>query len=122
MRRTRYKRGLLDGVVRNRARDLRSTQTSAEKQLWSRLRRKSLDGIRFRRQHPLYGFIVDFCCLEHRLVIELDGDSHADKSGYDAWRTEKLVERGYRVVRFLNDEVKENLDAVVETIWAELKR
>jgi crossover junction endodeoxyribonuclease RuvC len=114
--RTRYKGGLLEGIARDRAREMRANQTNTEKLLWSKLRRKNIN-TRFRRQYPLYGFIVDFCCIEHRLVIELDGDSHAETVGYDAWRTEKLKERGYRVLRFFNDEVQKNLDGVVEAIW-----
>jgi leucyl-tRNA synthetase len=83
----RYKGGLLEGIARDRAREMRTNQTNTEKLLWSKLRRKNIDA-KFRRQHPLFGFIVDFCCLEHRLVVELDGDSHAETVAYDAWRTE----------------------------------
>jgi very-short-patch-repair endonuclease len=115
--RSRYKGGLLEGIARDRARQMRANQTSAEKLLWSKLRRKSIGNARFRRQHPLYGFITDFCCVEHRLVIELDGDSHAEQSQYGAWRTDKLVQRGFRVIRFFNDEVQNNLEGVIEAIW-----
>jgi very-short-patch-repair endonuclease len=114
--RRRYRGGLLEGTTRERAREMRANQTNPEKVLWSKLRRKNIMA-RFRRQHPLYGFIVDFCCVEHRLVIELDGDSHAETVEYDARRTEKLKKRGYRVLRFFNDEVQNNLDGVVEVIW-----
>lgn len=118
--RSRRHQGLVDGVVRSRARSLRALSTAAERRLWAKLRRKSLDGVRFRRQHPLHGFIVDFCCLEKRLVIEVDGESHAEDVGYDEWRTKKLQEHGFTVLRFLNDEVKRDLDAVVQAIWAQL--
>jgi very-short-patch-repair endonuclease len=111
--RSRYRRGLLEGV----ARQMRANQTSAEMLLWSKLRRKSIGNARFRRQHPLYGFITDFCCVEHRLVIELDGDSHAEQSQYDAWRMDKLVQRGFRVICLFNDEVQNNLEGVIEAIW-----
>jgi very-short-patch-repair endonuclease len=115
--RSRYKCGLLEGITRERAREMRTNQTSAEKLLWSYLHRKNISGSRFRRQHPLYGFIVDFCCIQHRLVVELDGDSHAEQLEYDAWRTGRLVQRGFRVLRFFNDEVQNNLDGVIEAIW-----
>ena len=115
--RSRYKGGLLEGIARDRAREMRSNQTSAERLLWAKLRRKSMGNARFRRQHPLYGFITDFCCLERRLVVELDGDSHAEQPEYDAWRTERLTERGFRVLRFFNDDVQNNLDGVMDAIW-----
>jgi very-short-patch-repair endonuclease len=115
--RSRYRRGLLEGVTRQRARDMRTDQASAEKLLWSKLRRRNIGSAKFRRQHPLYGFVVDFCCLEHRLVIEVDGDSHAERAGYDAWRAEQLGEHGFRVIRFFNDEIRNNLSGVIETIW-----
>jgi very-short-patch-repair endonuclease len=107
----------LEGITRERAREMRTNQTSAEKLLWSHLRRKNISGSKFRRQHPLYGFIGDFCCIQHRLVVELDGDSHAEQPDYDAWRTERLVQCAFRVLRFFNEEVKNNLDGVIEAIW-----
>jgi len=64
---------------------------------------------------------VDFCCVERRLIIELDGEQHAETSGYDARRTEALAGRGFRVLRFWNNEVLENLDGVLERIWEELQ-
>ena len=118
--RSRYRHGLLDGIARQRARGMRHEATMAERKLWSHLRRKSIGGARFRRQHPLFGFIADFCCAEARLVVELDGDSHAESEGYDRWRTGLLNQRGYRVVRFLNQEVIENIDGVIEKIWEEI--
>jgi very-short-patch-repair endonuclease len=115
--RSRYRRGLLEGVIRQRAREMRTNPASAEKLLWSKLRRRNIGSAKFRRQHPLYGCIVDFCCIEHRLVIEVDGDSHAERAGYDAWRTEQLGEHGFRVLRFFNDEIHHNLSGVMEAIW-----
>jgi|SRR5579875_1227690 very-short-patch-repair endonuclease len=119
--RSRYRGGLLEGNARARAREMRSHPTSAEGLIWSRLRRRNVAGAKFRRQYPLLGFIADFCCVEHKLVIELDGDSHGDREAYDAWRTEKLAARGFRVLRFSNEEVRQNLDGVLEVIWGAVK-
>jgi very-short-patch-repair endonuclease len=114
--RSRFRRGLLEGVTRQRAREMRKNLTAAEKLLWARLRRRNI-GVRFRRQYPLLGFFPDFCCIERRLVVEIDGDSHAERSQYDTWRSEQLAQRGFRVLRFFNDEVQNNLEGVMEAIW-----
>ena len=118
--RSRYRRGLLEGVTRQRARELRKNPTAAEKLLWARLRRQHL-GVRFRRQYPILGFFPDFCCLERGLIIEIDRDSHPERSQYDAWRTERLAPHGFQVLRFFNDEIRTNLDGVMETIWRALR-
>ncbi len=120
--RSRYRRGLLDGIAREHAREMRRGPTAAEKLLWAELRRKNIGGARFRRQHPLFGFIPDFCCVECRIIIELDGDSHADSVEYDAWRTGKLARRGFRVLRFRNDEVKDDLEGVMKRIGKAIRR
>jgi very-short-patch-repair endonuclease len=105
-------------IILARARELRQPLTPAEQKLWRYLRRKQLYGIRFRRQHPVYRFILDFFCFEHRLVIEVDGPSHAkpEQQRYDAARTEWLTRRGYRVIRFTNEEVFKQTEAVLITI------
>jgi len=100
------------------ARNLRATPTDAEMRLWSRLRRKQLDGFRFRRQHPMGHYIVDFFCAETRLIVEVDGGQHADDDGR---RTVWLESRGYRVIRFWNNEVLLNIDGVLMTIAQALK-
>ncbi|MFN8460059.1 MAG: endonuclease domain-containing protein [Anaerolineae bacterium] len=101
-----------------RARELRQPLTPAEQKLWQRLRGKQLYGIKFRRQHPIFRFILDFFCYEHRLVIEIDGDSHSqpDQILYDQARTEWLQQRGLRVIRFTNREVETNLEEVLTEI------
>ena len=109
--RGRYKRGLLEGVTRQRSREMRKNLMAAENLLWSRLRRRNI-GVEFRRQYPILGFSPDFCCIEKRIVIVLDGDSHAGRTAYDAWRSEKLAGRGFRVLRFFNDEVQTSLGGV----------
>lgn len=97
------------------ARVLRRNMTDVECKLWWHLRDKSL-GHKFRRQAPIGEFIVDFVCREKKLVIELDGDQHAD-SFQDKVRDAWLAERGYRVLRFWNNEVFENLEGVLEAIY-----
>jgi very-short-patch-repair endonuclease len=99
------------------ARRLRAEQTDAERCLWRRLRRGVL-GARFRRQHPLAGYIVDFCCLRHNLIVELDGSQHAEREAArrDACRDAALARLGLRVVRFSNHQALMETDAVIETI------
>jgi very-short-patch-repair endonuclease len=104
------------------ARQLRKTETSAEKRLWQELRKLRTQGYHFRRQHPLQGFIVDFACLAQRLIIEVDGAQHqlAKNIKVDAARDERLKWRGYRVLRFGNGDIRENLDGVLLEILAAL--
>ena len=102
-----------------RARRLRRDATEIEKQLWHALRAAMAD-FRFRRQHPIGAFIVDFACPSRRLAIELDGGQHGDRQQADATRTEEIARRGYRVIRFWNNDVAHNLAGVLETIRREL--
>ena len=106
----------VEPVQRKRARELRSGQTEAEDRLWQTFRAKRLDGLKFRRQVPMGPFVVDFFCPEHRLVVELDGSQHAGVIEYDERRTRWLEARGYKVVRFWNDEVLRDLDDVCRHI------
>ncbi len=99
-----------------RTRALRSPLTPPEAKLWSRLRNRQLGGFKFRRQHPIGSYVVDFCCAERRLTVELDGDSHIEQEEYDKKRTSWLIEQGYQEIRFWNREVMQNLDAVLERI------
>jgi very-short-patch-repair endonuclease len=103
-------------AIHQHAKDLRRDQTPAERQLWACLRGKQLGGFRFRHQHPIGPFIVDFCCLSPRLVVEIDGDSHAAQVKYDASRTTYLEERGYAVIRFTNEDVQRRLEGVLAEI------
>lgn len=104
------------------SRDLRSGQTEAEARLWQAVRARRLMGLRFKRQVPIEPYIVDFLCPEHRLVIELDGSQHQDAVAYDERRTWHLQERGYRVVRFTNDDVLSDLDGTCSHIVALCRR
>src|SRR6266849_2047227 len=98
-----------------RARQLRLTMTDAERRLWATLRGRRLQGHKFRRQYPLGPFILDFVCIEHRLVIEADGGQHADNEA-DQRRTTWLEKRGWRVIRFWNNEILSNTEGVAEAI------
>jgi very-short-patch-repair endonuclease len=106
---------------RDRARELRANMTDTERFVWQRIRRRQLCGFKFRRQHPIGPFIVDFVCLERKLVLELDGGQHAARTEYDAQRTAWLAERGYRVFRVWNFEAHEEWDAMAERICELLK-
>ena len=97
------------------ARRLRQEATDVERILWFALRHR-LYGWKFRRQHPIGQRVVDFACPERKLAIELDGGQHALRAEADARRSVELVQRGYRVIRFWNNEVLDNLDGVLETI------
>ena len=116
MRANVYKMEAKVPIMRDRARQLRRDQTHVEGKLWSRLRARQLSGAKFRRQYPIGGFIADFCCYERRLVIELDGGHHAEHVDADQSRTDFFVSQGYRVLRFWNNEVIENIDGVLEQI------
>jgi very-short-patch-repair endonuclease len=105
-----------DPLIIDRARKLRRDLTFPERLLWHGLRGRRLAGLKFRRQHPIDRFIVDFVCLERRLIIELDGDSHIGQAAYDLHRQAVLEKLGYRVLRVGNDDVLQDLDSVVEGI------
>jgi len=98
------------------ARQLRKSMPPAEQRLWAALRRKQLDGLRFRRQVAFESYIVDFVCTDKRLIIEVDGDVHDAQIDYDAARTVHLEQYGYTVLRFRNDQVLNDLGTVLETI------
>lgn len=106
------------------ARSMRRDSTDAERKLWALLRGGQLEGFRFRRQHPISGYIVDFACRKANFVIELDGGQHGDEGNakYDARRTERLRELGLRVLRIADHEVLRNPEAVVQTIYRELTK
>jgi very-short-patch-repair endonuclease len=104
------------------ARSLRHELTDAERVLWRHLRDRRLARAKFRRQHPIGPFIADFCCIEARLVIEIDGGQHDERSQEDEQRSACLAAQGYRVIRFWNNDVLHNLDGVLQQIEVELKR
>ena len=99
-----------------RGRQLRKDSTFPERRLWNAIRGSRLCGLKFRRQHAIGPFLVDFYCREQRLVIELDGASHSDQGQYDLERQAYLEEQNLRVIRFSNDQVLHELDGVVRGI------
>jgi very-short-patch-repair endonuclease len=105
-------------LARDRARALRTRQTEVERILWQRLRNRQINGTKLRRQHPIGPYVADFCCVDALLVIELDGSQHGEEPDRqaDQHRTEYLERVGYRVLRFWNEEVLDNIDGVLETI------
>jgi len=102
------------------ARKLRENSTETEHWFWSRVRAHRLQGFKFKRQHPIGGFVVDFVCLEAMLIVELDGGQHA-ASARDQLRDARLSEEGYRVLRFWNNDVLTNVDGVVERVMQNLR-
>ncbi len=109
----------LSGKDRKQARRLRSAMTDAERRLWARIREQKLGGWRFRRQHPIPPYTVDFACVEAKLAIELDGGQHSG-SPSDETRDRKLISSGWRVLRFWNNEAMTNIEGVLATILASL--
>jgi very-short-patch-repair endonuclease len=99
---------------------LRGNMTDAEQQLWKHLRRGQLGGFKFRRQHPFGDYILDFVCLEAKLIIEVDGGQHVANEEEDALRTTDLEKAGFRVLRFWNHEVMGELEKVQDAIWLAL--
>ena len=100
-----------------KAKRLRRDMTDAERKLWSALRGSQIQGAKFRRQKPIGPFIADFVCQEHRLIVEADGSQHAE-SAKDTRRTAFLEGKGYRVLRFWNNDILGNLDGVARLIAA----
>jgi len=110
--------GEVSSQIRSNARRMRRAMTEAELNLWNALRAHRLMGLSFRRQMPVAGFIVDFACPAHRLIVELDGSQHAneDRIAYDQQRTARLERDGWTVVRFWNDDVLKDIDNVCQHI------
>ncbi len=105
------------------ARMLRREQTEAEQSMWQFLRNKNL-GVKFRRQHPLDKFVADFFCFERKLIVEIDGGYHdlPDEKAKDDERTKVLNALGYKVIRFKNEEVLNNLKGVLDTLKQEITK
>ncbi len=100
------------------ARGLRKRQTDAERALWSKLRNKQIEGVKFRRQQPIGSYIVDFVSLERKLIIEIDGGQHNQRKvrEKDEEREKWLKEKGYQILRFWNNDVLTNIEGVLEKI------
>ena len=104
-------------IARNRARRMRKSFTDAELRLWQLLRKRNLKEFKFRRQHPLGAYIVDFVCLDKRLTIEVDGGQHQEQNRYDSKRTADLEAAGYRVLRFWDNDVLLRTNDVMQAIY-----
>ena len=106
---------------KERRRELRKNQTPQESKLWYQLRKKTL-GVRFRRQHSIGGYIADFYCTTHKLIIEIDGSVHDTEEAqkYDEVRSQYFREFGYKILRFSNTEVDKNIEVVLEKIKTNL--
>jgi very-short-patch-repair endonuclease len=113
---------LIPAELLARARAMRHEPAPAESKLWQCLRNRQLGGFKFRRQAPLVPYIADFYCVELALIVELDGDSHAERTEYDARRTVRLTRDEKHVIRFLNVDVFQHLDAVLSEILGECER
>ncbi len=104
---------LPEDILKN-ARDLRVYQTNAEKLLWSHLRNRQFQNLKFRRQHPITPYIADFFCEDCNLIIELDGGQHTPEA--DNQRTHFLTNKGYKVMRFWNRDVLQDIEGTLQTI------
>ena len=104
-------------------RELRNNLTSSEARLWSVLKDRMLKGRKFRRQHSIDGYVVDFFCYSENLIVEIDGSSHDDigSQNHDVERDEKLLEYGFKILRFKAIEIKDQLDRVIKEIEASFK-
>jgi very-short-patch-repair endonuclease len=101
----------------NNARSLRQNQTDVEYLLWQKLRNRQILNFKFRRQFPIDPYIADFSCLELKLIIELDGSQHFEQAHYDNERDFYLAQRGFKVIRFWNNDVINNIEGVLEKIY-----
>ncbi len=115
--------GTKDNRLTGRARSLRYQSTDVERKLWYRLRNRQIAGFKFRRQHPIAGYVLDFACEELRLGIELDGGQHNTPEAIekDALRTARLQREGWRILRFWNHDIMENMDGVLQVIMEALE-
>jgi len=108
--------------MKEKARNLRRNQTDAELALWQLLRAKRMKGLKFRRQHPIPPYIVDFICTERKLIIEEDGGQHANAVEYDQKRTTFLESKDYTVIRFWNNKILSNIEGVYEVLLKHLEK
>lgn len=97
-------------------RNLRKNPTPAERKLWSRLKDRQLNGVKFRRQHAIGNYVPDFCAVKEKLIIELDGSQHLEQTEYDEERTKYFESLGYKVIRFWNNQIMNDMSAVILAI------
>ena len=106
----------------NNAKTLRANLTDTEHILWFHLRNRRLDNIKFRRQVPIGSYIVDFLCMDKKLIIELDGSQHMNNTEYDSERTRYLNSIGYKVIRVYNNDISNRIEQVLEYILLEYNK
>ena len=106
-----------------RAKSLRGNMPEAEHRLWYFIRAKQLDGFQFRKQHPIGPYITDFACAKQKLIIEVDGATHStdEEQAYDARRTQYIEGKGWKVIRYSNEDIYKHIDDVLDDIYAHLK-
>ncbi len=104
-----------------RAKELHRNMSPAEAELWKHLRAHRMGDVHFRNQHAIGNYIVDFCAPRKKLIIELDGSQHLEQQEYDEERTKYLEAHGYRVLRFWNNDVMNDIESVLKAIWNALK-
>ncbi len=104
------------------ARDMRNNLTDSENTLWNVLKNRQINGYKFRCQHPIYRYILDFYCHERSLAVEVDGKSHENNAGYDEYRDKLLESLAIRTIRFKNTDVMNNMDGVIKKIRDELTK
>ena len=102
------------------ARVLRANSTEAEKLFWGRVKSGQINGHKFRRQVPIGDYVVDFLCVKQKLIVELDGGQHAVQTEKDGIRSDWLISQGFRILRFWNNEVMENLEGVLDEVQKHL--
>lgn len=103
----------------NKAWYLRKNLTDAEKKLWANIRKRQINGLKFRRQQPIGNYIVDFVCYEKKIIIKIDGGQHIENENFDLKRSKWLEGQGFEVLRFWNNEVLENTQEVLDFICKE---
>jgi len=109
-------------ILQDRAQDLRKKQAPAEIILWDRLRNRQLAGSKFRRQFIIAPYIVDFICIKKNLIIELDGGQHMDAKSYDQKRDSFIISKGFKILRYWNNEVFNELESVLEDVLRKLEK
>ena len=102
--------------MHERAKKMRRDMTPAESVLWKELKTNKLNGLHFRRQQIIDGYMADFYCHQHALIVEVDGSIHEFQKEYDKEREDQLIARGFRIIRFTNDEIEHNLKGVLQKI------